>query len=106
MKNKDIIWTGRDRITTTLGDMEDSHLLNTIMYLTRRQKEYDETFKVIVSAGAIIPELEINGATVPVWIERLQKELMRRSRKEAERIQKYVEKSPTYPQTVKEVQNV
>lgn len=105
MKNKEIIWSMRDGIPIMLGEMEDSHLLNTIMYLTRRQREYDDTFRAVVKSGTIIPELVINGETVKIWLERFQKELMRRSKKEAERVQKYIEKTqinPTYPHTVGE----
>lgn len=95
MKNRNHVWKGRSimgqQTETALGDMETSHLLNTVMFLTKRQKEYDETFAAAKESGLVIDELVINGATCKEWVDRMVKELDRRRRKELEKAKKVLD---------------
>jgi hypothetical protein len=91
MKNKNHTWKTRTGLEHTLGEMETSHLLNTVMFLTKRQKEYDTTFEAAVASGLVIPELEINGELCSTWIERMSQELDRRRRKEVAKAKKIME---------------
>lgn len=91
MKNKDHVWRQRTGETLALKDMETTHLINTVIFLTKRQAEYDGAFAKAVETGVLIPVLEINGETTEVWIARMTKELARRRRKDVDKAQHILE---------------
>jgi hypothetical protein len=66
---KEVYWTTMQGATMLLKDMEDSHLVNTILYLNRKVdklREYD------------LPILPINDKEVSEWLEILNNELEHR----------------------------
>jgi len=61
-----LIWTTRMGEEVLIKDMEDSHVKNTIIYISKRQDEYTK-YKLGV--------YEINGMEASEWVEIFREEL-------------------------------
>ena len=80
-KNRNIEWTTGQGEILRLADMEDSHLLNTIVYIRRRAAEFAEVEQIAHSRNLAVPQPLINKRPFDYWIDAMLKELNRREQK-------------------------
>lgn len=83
MKNKDIEWVTGQGEVLKLKEMEDSHLLNTIAYVTRKIDSHGITTMLAAERGFTLPALVVNRQPAQFWIDAMLKELNRREVKRA-----------------------
>jgi len=85
-KNK--IWQCQDGRNLPLRDMEEQHLLNTVLMLKRKQDMYDRTIGPAIDHGMSIPPLEVHGHSLAKWAMWMLEELDRRANKKIEKAAK------------------
>lgn len=75
----EVVWTTRDGETLSLPEIEDTHLQNIIVYMTKRKREWEDTCLEAEAAGG--PELGsmiVNGKAVEDWLALFYAEVKRR----------------------------
>lgn len=63
---EEFVWRSGDGVTSLISEMEDSHVINVTLYLSKKVKELKE-FK--------LPMPEINGKCITVWVEIFKAEI-------------------------------
>ena len=82
-KNK--MWKCQDGRNLPLRDMEEQHLLNTILMLKRKQDMYDQAIGPAIDRGMSIPPLEVSGYSLDKWAMWMLQELDRRAKRKIEK---------------------
>ena len=74
-----IYWTTGDGESVPLHEMEDSHLQNTLNYITRRSQDW-ESVKALAyeRTGRDLGEFVINGKPASEWFDLMTAEVARR----------------------------
>lgn len=68
---KDEIWTTRDERKIPVGEMEDSHVRNTLrMLLRRRRRKYERAVQLIAKDENMPPSLYVDPPYDEMWIDR------------------------------------
>jgi hypothetical protein len=80
MKAKNLIWTQANGTTSTLRELETSHLQNIAAYLTRRQEEYKRF--AALHPDRVLPPLTCQGQPVDTWLNTISEILSKRFSKE------------------------
>jgi len=88
MSSKNKIWQCADGRNLPLKDMEEQHLLNTVLILKRKQDIYDRTIGPAIDRGMSIPPLEVHGHPIAKWAMWMLQELDRRNKKALKKAQK------------------
>ena len=87
MRNRDYVWRTANGREIRLEDMDIDHLINLSCWLYR-QRETIEAMQI--ETGLDFPRRSFQGSTIDTWLERTQKELMRRRNNEIKEAQKLI----------------
>lgn len=71
-------WTTRDGEIIPINEMKDSHLQNTINYLTRKSFEWEFSRELAAKKGVDLGEMIVNKRTVTEWLNILIDEVSNR----------------------------
>lgn len=77
-KQKEIVWTTGHGEVLTLAEMEDSHVQNTINYLTRKSFEWEHAKAKAAEQGVDLGDLIVNKRVVGDWLTTFYTEVQRR----------------------------
>lgn len=81
MKAKTAVWTSANGETSTIREMELSHLQNLASYLNRREEEYSNLRVLAENKGYALPPPMTQGYTLGEWLTCILGELNRRQLK-------------------------
>lgn len=78
MKAKTATWTSANGETSTIREMELSHLQNLASYINRREEEYSRLRLLAEAKGYLVPPPMTQGYTLGEWLTCILGELNRR----------------------------
>lgn len=90
MKASKLIWRSRDGRETSLRDMDTDHLLNLVMYLNKRQEEFNHLVDLAQEKDLELPPLMFRDVPYSIWVAIGVKELNRRREKMLQKSQAMV----------------
>ena len=88
--NKNNNWKSADGRVCSLNNMEEQHLLNTLMYMSKRLEDFNKIRKLAKKKGLEIPQLRVSGKMATEWIELFFEELNKRQCTKLASITKYL----------------
>jgi hypothetical protein len=77
-KKKVLVWTTGQGEVIRVADMEDSHLQNTINYLTRKSFEWGHAKAKALEVDVDLGEMIVNKMSVDEWLQIFYSEVKRR----------------------------
>jgi len=77
-KPKAPVWFTGDGEGIPIDKMEDSHVQNTINYLSRRSDQWDVACEKASAKGVDLGDMIVNGLTVHQWLANFYAEVKRR----------------------------
>lgn len=84
MEDESVTWLAGDGRAMRLSEFEDDHLRNTIAYLHRKKKEWDDVKKVVRAKSThALGGLRVRERPVEEWLNLLCGELILREKAEA-----------------------